>query len=259
MLFRFEVINMPVKIMSLDSDHIVNLYAKGIGVTGIADKFGISKSPIERILRENGIPLRNCSEQQQARMDKSTPEQKAAQTRAAHDALRGKKRSAIELNKRARTRERTKSHVSALELRVERLLKNTGIDTKTQTAIGPYNCDFTCDAVAVEIWGGGWHWHGRHIARSEERFRFIMDRGFNIIIACIDSRRRHFGVCEAEQLAFEIKAANANPTILRHYRMIWCGTDFATATSADADHFSFEPPFTGARDPATGQYQTFAR
>ena len=83
---------MPAKWLPADPADIgliVSLFDEGIGVRGIADRFGISPRPIERIILESGRKLRDRSEQQFARMARASAAERKALTSAANIAKRG--------------------------------------------------------------------------------------------------------------------------------------------------------------------------
>jgi predicted DNA-binding transcriptional regulator AlpA len=70
---------------------IIAAYAQGIGIGGISKHLGLgcSESAVITLIKSKGIAIRNPSEQQFARMARSTPEEIAKLTAAAHAATKG--------------------------------------------------------------------------------------------------------------------------------------------------------------------------
>lgn len=239
-----------------DRDTVLDLYDSGIGAHGIAKRLGCkSRGQVQRIIIDSGRSLRDRSAQQQARMDAATREQRLALTAAAHASVRGKAQDPALLIKRAMARTKL---VGRDELVLSAMLANRGISTDQQTPVGPYNCDLTSGAVAVEVWGGNWHWHGRHIARCEKRFRYIMDRGWNILVVVVN-RTSPMNESVADYVASYIQESDADPSSVREYRVIWRAGEDSTGGRSDDAHFSVEPPFGGRRNPTNGRYERVAR
>src|SRR5690606_37643437 len=111
-------------------------------------------------------------------------------------------------------------------------------------AIGPYNCDLAVHPVAVEVFGGGWHWHGAHYARAEERFRYIMNEGWYVLVVVVGFNGR-FPLTPAvgDYVASEIERARRDPSLVGQYRVVWGAGEFSTGGRLEDDHFSIEPPF----------------
>lgn len=239
----------------IDRKEVERLHLEGIGVGGIAERLNSSPSPITKILHDLGHKPRNRTEQQFARMARTDSDARKKLVAKANEAARGRKASSQELVKRAQARSRI---VSAYETKLAAALRDRGVAFSTQTPIGPYNCDFTIGSIAVEVWGGGWHFTGNHAAVCEKRFHYIANAGYSIIVLCVD-KRRPVTAQVADNLIREIELASNNPASVRQYRMIWGAGEFATTRSLDDDHFTIEPPFTRTRDARTGRYKAIAR
>lgn len=246
---------MPAKITNLDTNYIIEKYASGIGIGGVANMLGVSPSPIERTLRENGVHIRNPSEQQQARMDRSTPEEIAKLTKAANKAATGRKKTFEELCKGAKTREgNIDTHtVSKLEHSFAAMFDDANIKYTRQVACGAYNCDFVVDSVAVEVWGGNFHFSGEHLARSEERFKYITRFFKGVIIVTINSSNP-FSEGLVKALIANIKEFSGQPSITGEYRMIWSNGEFITGNRINGDNFAFIYPFGSRRNTRSGCY-----
>lgn len=242
-----------------DIDLIIAAYDDGIGVRGIADQFNVSPRPIERLIVESGRKLRNRSEQQSARMGRATPAERKALAAAAHAAKRGRPNSESAQIKMAAARCRK---IGPLESTVQQSLEQSGIDCEQQFPIGKYNCDLLCKidpwSVAVEVWGGGWHFHGEHRARFPERTKYILGSGYSIAFLAI-MNEFVWNDRAAENLITHIDALSRLPAGTCQYRMIWGDSDYVTIGSFDDVEKALITPTVSRRNPATGRYERIAR
>lgn len=240
---------------SIDFNAVLELFNKGIGVGGIAKHLGVSESPIKTVFRRNGIATRNRSEQQQARMDNTSPEQIKYLTSKANAAMRGIKMAHNQLVKQAATRFKNQSASSSyLEETFDVLMRDKGYEGIRQFQIDKYNADFIFGDVVVEIFGGHWHWTGQHLAGSKKRIKTILDAGFHLII--IAARGNGISFETASKVVALIQEFGLNKTSVRHYRMIRSnGEDVITSTSND-DDLTIEWPFRNIRNPSAGRYHS---
>lgn len=238
---------------SLDAEQVIAMFGEGRGSAGIGKEFGTSGAVINQLLREHGIKPRTRSEQQQARMDNASPEEVARLTAKAHAAARGHVKTADELRKLANSRFANQSARSSyLEETFDELMRERGHHGIRQFAIDKYNADFLFGNVAVEIFGGVWHWNGLHAARAEERIKTILDHGYHlIIVAC---RSQGVSPETADHTVALLNELGRDESAIRHYRMIASNGQLAIAQRSDDDHFTIEWPFRNVRDPATGRY-----
>lgn len=258
MINRFEIINMARERKSVDTDYLVREYLAGASTNKLAGQLGVSRGLVDKRLLAAGVKLRTQSEAESLKWAAKTVEERAAQVAAAHNAVRGMTRTEEDLSRRARSKQATKTLASGLEHFVYSELTARGLQLHQQTAVGPYNCDFTTGTVAVEIFGGAWHWTGLHLARTEKRFRYIMNAGYDILAIAVD-RRFPFTPTVADYLAAEIDLLRRHPPAIREYRVIWGAGQASTGGSIQDDHVSIEYPFTNARDARTGKYKRIPR
>lgn len=246
------------RLVDVDKAAVIAMFQSGIGAKGVAEAFGVSRCVINRVLKEFGIPLRDRSQQQFARMARSTPEEIKALVAKANEAARGRTVSRQTLEQAAQTREATK-HIatSDYEFQMQEMLQARGIETVHQKAIGMYNCDLAAFPVAVEIAGGQWHWHGSHLARTDKRFRELMNSGWHVLMVAVT---QSFPLTDAvaDYVAAYIQKARSNPSAAREYRVIWGAGEFSVSGGLDDDHISIKPPFTNARDITNGRYKRVA-
>lgn len=247
------------KLVSVDINEAIKLLDSGRGVSGVAEALGVTRMVMIRIFKNAGIKTRNRSEQQFARMASYTPEQRKLLATPSHIAARGCKRRTSSKELIAQTRERTQSILkSDDEAILAKMLKQRGIKTTPQKAIGIYNCDLATDSVAVEVWGGHWHWHGAHLARTEKRFNEIMNRGFHILVVAVNVTSPLTDAV-ADYVASYIQEASRNPSAAREYRVIWSACEFFTCGGINDNNFSVKPPFTATRNVISGRYETIPR
>lgn len=176
----------------LDVQKIADMYTSGMSENAIAKQLNVSRSVIRRRLVESGVVIRGKTEANQLAMSKRTPEENRRNTRAAHDAVRGKPQSHEVLCKRAVSRQRNFSAFgSPYEQDIADELTKRGIKFVPQLAIDKYNIDFAIGgSIAFEVFGGNWHAHGRHRARFEERSKKLFDCRYTIVICWIGFNHR---------------------------------------------------------------------
>lgn len=244
---------------SFDYKTAIAMYSQGIGIKGIADKFGYTRSTVSRFFKIRGITLRGRKEQQQARMDNMTQGQKNLLTQKAHIAATGRKKTPAEQSATAWSCFVKKARViSPYETELSNMLAQRGIKCISQFPIGPYNCDLAVHSVAVEVLGGHWHWYGSHRDIAEERTHFILNAGWNIIYIPVSSSDPLTDEV-ADYVADFIHFRRANPSLRCEYRVVWGAGEYVIRGSLDNDHFSFDPPFTARRNPTNGRYERVPR
>lgn len=244
--------------LNLPSEHIANLYAAGMSEKALADKLQISRRAIRARLIEQQVDVRGRSQAETMKWAQMTEQQRFEQTAAAHRAARGVVMASSSMEQRATTVQSIGRVRSAYEQRLTVMLQERGINVVAQDAIGPYNCDLGAYPVAVEIFGGKWHWYGHHLARTEKRFRYIMDAGWHILAIAVNDVFP-LTASVADYVTTYIQEARRHPSRRREYRVIWGAGEFATGGCIDDTHISIKPPFTNRRNPATGQYERVPR
>jgi hypothetical protein len=260
-LFRLKVVDMARKIESIDVDYVVNQYSAGRSILDISGEFSVSRNVIERRLIQAGVQLRGQSEASIVRMSKLTKDQRLALAANAHNSIRGTKRSFETLVKCAIAKQASQSSVSEHEQRIMHALRGQGIDPIPQLAIGPYNCDLACYPVAVEVFGGQWHFSGRHLARAEKRIRYLGNAGWHVLMLVVDEGVAHyrFGADTADHIATYVQQARSNPSGAREYRVIDCRGHTLAGGRCDDDHISVIPAFANRRNVDSGRYERVAR
>lgn len=208
----------------LPDAEIVARFGAGESTNALAKSYGVSRQVIDRRLRAAGVEPRSQAEANRLSVSKRSPEENARNAVAAHDAVRGKKRTEAEMLLRAQVRERSyawkEDHTSALELRFARWLTALDVPFVPQKAIGPYNVDLACAGVAVEIHGGAWHGYGEHRERAPERYRHILSAGWNLAIVWAGARRVPMTSASADVVADFVRRATRDALRGQHL-VVW--------------------------------------
>lgn len=248
---------MPTKITNINSDNLIKKYISGVSVKKLAEFNGVSRTVINRILIENNIPTRNRSKAMFTRMSQTSTRERKRLTKAAHEACHGRKHTLSEKIKRAKTRQLRQVGISASETRLVRMLNNRGIETTQQLAIGPYNIDIACNPVAVEIFGGGWHWYGKHLRIVNERFKYILSTGWDILVINI-TNEFPLNKSVADYVVSYIQSRRSDKALIREYRVVRGAGEFIAGGSINDNEISIVPAFTRGRD-SLGRYTRVPR
>jgi very-short-patch-repair endonuclease len=255
---RLEVVDKSMERLTVDTDNLVQSYVSGESELSIANRFGISRSVVRRLLLKSGVQPRGQSEANIVSMSRMTPEQREARCASAHASARGRKQKLVEKVRRAQTRQNRLRGVSQIESALCTKLTDRGLQVVQQQAIGPYNCDIGAAPVAVEVFGGGWHWHGRHLKRAPERIRYLLDAGWHVLMVSVTSRHPVSDAL-ADYIASYVEAARSNPTAVREYRVVRGAGELMASGSANDDEISIVPALGYRRDATSGRYQSGTR
>lgn len=224
-----------------DPGDLIARYQRGDSLLRLSRDVGISRPALRRFLQKQGIAIRGGSEANIIRMRRLSRTERAALAAAANSAARGRKHSWEERAKRAVTVQRKQCHVSDTERQLLTILESRGLAGGIlQQADGIYNIDIGLHPVAVEIYGGGWHAYGRHAARSPERFRYLLDRGWVCCIVWCE------GPVDLHAIADYVVAlhqeASSNPSLRGQYRVVRGDGELVASGSDDLDKLTLIPP-----------------
>lgn len=249
------------KRVDIDKERVASLYLSGQSIMELTRTFGVSQDTITSALKGQGIELRNRSESEKLKWSKMSPEEREGQVRKAHKAAKNRVVEESELVKRANAREKRGEFDSSYERKIFDFLKERGIVATPQKAFGPYNCDLFINPVAVEIFGGQWHWTGRHLSRLNKRVNYLVNLGISIVVVCcVDTprfgRRNILTHEAAEYIISFIDEMSRHPTSLGEYRVIRGNGELLVRCCSNFDKSSLVPSFTVTRD-SLGRYQSF--
>jgi len=208
-----------------------------------AASIGIRQTSFSDRLRRARIAGPNRAEAARRRAARMTVEERAALADSAHEAVRGMTRTADDLAKRALGKQRTMSHATDEERAVAAaVLGLSGVRPVLQQAVGKYNLDLgVADAVAVELFGGNWHSHGRHLARLPQRVEDIADAGWNLLIVWSRNGFRPEPGPVAQDVVAYLERTRSDPTFRRQYRVIRGDGEFIAAGCVDDGEVTLVP------------------
>lgn len=233
---------------------MIELFQAGRGIGGIAKEFNVAANVVHRIFKERNIKPRNRSEQQYARMSNTTPEEKRRLVQAANAAMRGTVKTKQEIYKSNLGKFRGQSgNISEMEKVLNQMLRDRGQVTLTQLPIDKYNADIVVGDIAVEVFGGCWHWHGNHLAGSVERLYTFFDWGYHVVIVAMRHEREITPqLCDNLISLFEF--IRSNKSSVRQYRMVRSDGQVVAAADSNRDDITIEWTHRIERNPTNGQY-----
>jgi very-short-patch-repair endonuclease len=226
---------------NLPQDEIVARYVDGESEKALADAFGVSRSVIARRLALAGVSRRDPTQANRLMMSVRTPDENRRNVAAANAACRGRTHSVEEKMLRAQRRQERRTHTSSDELTLAAMLQKRGVDVIHQQAVGIYNIDLGAYPVAVEVYGGHWHSSADHASRAPERFRYLLDSGWAVVIVWIDSRRYPLSVAAADYIAAFAQETCRNPALQGQYRVIRGDGEVVASDRFNVEDFSRIP------------------
>jgi len=225
----------------LPIQEIAARYNAGESENELARAFGVSRSAIEARLLKAGVRRRDQAAANQLLAQRTPMSEHLRRIKIAQEASRGLHHSINHRSKIAQTRQARVTHSSPAERLLAMWLTNRGVATVAQQAIGPYNVDLGAYPVAVEIFGGTWHFTRDHA----KRFRYLFDQGWHVIIVFVDGRRSILTEGAADYIVTFLKEATCNPTMPRQYRVIWGEGKLCASGSANGDELAAIVPRRG--------------
>lgn len=231
---------MASKLTPAQIDDLISRYRSGESQSQLATAFGISQPSVSKWIQKRGAQI-SRGEAEARKWAGMSPEQRAAQVSSAHAAVRGMTRTAGDLERRALGKQRTQAHATDEERAIARHLNGLGIPTISQQAVGKYNLDIGMEPVAVELFGGAWHMHGRHWDRLPQRVKDIADAGWNLLIAWTHTVHPLDVAAVAQDAAAYLEISRRDPSFRRQYRVIWGDGQFLAAGCVDDDKLTLVP------------------
>lgn len=200
----------------------------------IAVQLGTWDMVISKRLAENGYATEGRSAANRTRLARAGTEERQRITKAAHDAVRGMKRSHGDLVSRAVGKERNAKPGSIAEAELARLLSERGIDFVAQKAVDKYNLDFALGNVAVEV--NGRSRKPTYHASITERTKYLLDLGWNIVFVWAGA---NYPVLPgaADYVASYHEQAGSDPSMRGQYRVIRRDGKLLASGCADDDEF----------------------
>lgn len=220
----------------------VNRYLGGESENALASSYGVSRTAMQRWLREAGVERRGVEESQALQRATLTPEERRRKVAAAHDAVRGRPQTEEFRQRVAAGRERVGygGRSSPGTEVLSELLTERGVEHVREKAVGRYNVDlaFSGVPIAVEVLGGNWHGSKPIHAR---RTPYILDRGW-VLVFVWDLKRCKIGPAAADYLITLAEEARRDPSLVGQYRVIRGDGELVAGGSVDDDEFPLVPP-----------------
>lgn len=219
--------------ITLPMDQVREMSIGGMLIYEIARHFKVSTLTLTRRMREEGIEPVSKSEVARRMISRLTEGQRLSRGR---QMMRGNPSK----EGRARTNERSVSRISPLEKTFGRWLNERGIGFAPQKAVGPYNLDFAIlPRIAVEIFGGGWHFQPERFRLFRERSKYLFDRGWSIVVVRCAKRDFPLSSAAADQVATFSKLLRRDPSLRCEYRMIRGDGKLVSSGRYKGDDLSF--------------------
>jgi len=217
--------------------NLVEDFLSGESVKSLATRHGLMRPSVYRMLAEAGIDGRDRSTAMAVRWSRATAAQRAAMLDRTHEAVRGvpqsvERRVQIAEGKAGRAR-------SPYETALAALLASLSHDVELGTVCGKYNIDLTVEAVAVEVFGGGWHNSPEHRATFGERSRHILDAGYQLAVVWVDQVKYPLNIRCAQHLDTLVQISRGHPSIRRQHWVIRGDGKFLAAREDDGDEVPF--------------------
>ena len=229
---RLHKIGLPTgKIGSrIPRDELISLYLAGQSMKELGRRYNTTKTVIRSLLINENIPIRGNAEANRLMMAGRTREENIKNTSSAHMAVRGKPHSKEHRRKIALGIERKCIVKSFGEKVLAQKLMEKGLVITPQKALGRYNVDIALTEfpIAVEIFGGCWHSHGRHALGFRKRIDYFINSGWlPIIVWAKRSTRDDF--CGAAEYIFSLvqRLRGGEPLICQEHVISGCGNPCA--------------------------------
>lgn len=224
----------------LPDQEIIELYNSGISELELSKMFNVARTAIRTRLIESGCEIRSHSEANIVSMARATFEKRKERAKAAHDSLRGVKRSHDELIKRSFVRFGSTStcHIGAGERELYQYFCSLGIDAIWQKPADIYNIDIAIGNIAVELKSGCSNIGPAK--NSEARTKKIIELGYSVLYLCFVDIESLFATID--DIVAHLDILRLNPSSLGEYWVITCRSqdyaiihnDFGQFTRIDA-------------------------
>lgn len=216
-------------------DKVKNLYDSGYSVLNMSKTLGCERNTILLCMNKLVLKPRTGSEAMTLRFSKASPDYIKKITKAAHDAVRGKKRPEHELVKRALIHQTNSARFGKLEKTFLNGCLKRGLDAIHQLPVYTYNVDIGIGRVAVEIHNSSGD--AFRVPRLKNRIVHLAYCGFRcfyINVHGIDT----ISDSVYDQLITFINEPCSLPTNIGQYRMIRGNGEFMFRTDFNLDHFT---------------------
>jgi very-short-patch-repair endonuclease/DNA-binding transcriptional MerR regulator len=166
----------------------LRLTGAGESAKQAANRLGVCRQVIARILSEHGVQARGRSAAELVKWRRMSAEARTRQVSAAHAAARGRVADDSERERRAVASEGGKV-VGRFEVELRELFGARGLPMHGQTRVGPYHLDLANEALrfAVEVIANS---PNRHRIRAfRERTEYLLGLGWRILFVSMRTGR----------------------------------------------------------------------
>lgn len=228
-----DTLNLPV-------ERIKSMYQDGQSENAISKHFGVSRSPIRKVLLRAGVSPRTQSEAEKLKWSQMDEETRANQVKNAHIANTGVTKTVEHRMNMAKTRERLKYDflIGHGEVEFCKLLSDRGIDFTHQKAAHTYNIDIASGSIAMELSSDRGRYamfNPKEIKRAEN----LLKCGYHTVAIEFDSVDTLI-VCADNILAYVDEARSLGPSN-REYWVIRCRAQNYTIIKNKLGQFASVP------------------
>lgn len=200
----------------LPLEEIGRLYQSGVSELALARRFGVGRNVICVRLKHLGIARRSQREANVI-VGATMPPAQRSRLAARFSARAGLSPSEESLVKRAVQRQRRMVNVSPAEYILAEWLTARGLPSVPQQAVGRYNVDIALGSIAIEVYGGGWHFSKNHAGR----YKYLFDHGWSILIVVVAGKWSPLTEGAADDIHTFYQSVTAQPAQACQYRVIW--------------------------------------
>lgn len=194
------------------------MFADGHSVNSIAKAINLSRSAVNTILEEIGIPKPDVSEGNRRSAAMATDAQRAARAAAAHDAIRKIGRHKPTQAGHSFRKEASLEYVGAGEIDLAEKLVAKGLHPIPQAAVEGYNIDLLCDHLAVEV--HNYTNRPSDKTRNVTRIVKLLSRGISVIYVKTGRDFPVIGDAAVNQIIAFYDATSRDPSAIGQYRVV---------------------------------------
>jgi hypothetical protein len=212
----------------LPAETICAAYRDGVSENALAQRFGVERIVIQRILREASIPRRGRVEANRIMAAARTDEQNAANVAAARAQRLANLRAAAHDPTSRNPAVGRGYHVIAAALDAR------GIAVERQVQFGPYYLDLTLDGIAVELV----YRQGLHVRSA--RFKYLANRQKPTIYVLFDSEQTV--AARLDYIVAWLEFARCHPPARGEYWVVRCHAERGVAYTKGDQLAAIERP-----------------
>ena len=213
-------------------DEVVLRFDRGESVKAIAVALGVTdRRKIAQCLNDAGRSVRNRRQAMLLRMERSSPEERAALSAAAHGAIRSTKQSDIHARRRAVGNAHTLCRVGSYEADLIDALASSGKSAIPQFPVENRNIDIMVWPVAVEIHVNSGN--PVNLPYTRRRIEQLTDRGLHVLYVWITPSHPFDAHAACRDVVAFYESVKRLPPGIGQYRVIRGSGKLVTAGCGD--------------------------